>query len=351
MSEHDWYGGLEPELDGQMLPGKPEDPEMRESASIWLFEENGAFAFPRIGIEAVGATWENHRYDCNFALGAGRILRESTTGPTMPSTRGVLGAGGLSFRCIEPFRRWEIAYDGSPYEGRVEDQLRGNFGVYAGQPPKGDYPRQPLKFRAELTMAAPGWTQDYRPAALEKMTEAERIDAGLMGYGWRVEQLFRGEGELEIDGQTRSFRCLGSRIHRQSVRPMGAFRGHCWQSALFPDGRAFATIAYPPREDGSTYNNGYYWDGREWHLARSITPPFLRRLMAEGDDVSLTLETAGGQRIAIGGSTLLSTFHIGNPGVNGMNNQQGTVRYTLDGMTTYGMIERSSPSELCTLMA
>ena len=33
-----------------------------------------------------------------------------------------------------------------------------------------------------------------------------------------------------------------------------------------------------------------------------------------------------------------------------MNNQQGTVRYTLDGMTTYGMIERSSPSDLCTLV-
>ena len=55
-------------------------------------------------------------------------------------------------------------------------------------------------------------------------------------------------------------------------------------------------------------------------------------------------------QVRIGGETLLSTFHIGNPGVNGMNNQQGTVRYTLDGMTTYGMIERSSPSDLCQLV-
>lgn len=29
-----------------MLTGKPDDPKMRESASIWLIEENGEFAFP-----------------------------------------------------------------------------------------------------------------------------------------------------------------------------------------------------------------------------------------------------------------------------------------------------------------
>ena len=36
--------------------------------------------------------------------------------------------------------------------------------------------------------------------------------------------------------------------------------------------------------------------------------------------------------------------------VNGMNNQQSGVRYSWDGMKTYGMIERSSPSELCTIV-
>ena len=76
MTDADWYGGLEPELDISMLPGKPADPEMRESASIWLFEENGEFAFPRIGVEAVGEVWENHRYDCNFAFRGGELTDE-----------------------------------------------------------------------------------------------------------------------------------------------------------------------------------------------------------------------------------------------------------------------------------
>ena len=350
----DWYGGLEPELDGTILPGKPQDPEMRESASIWLFEENGEFTFPRVGIEAIGASWENHRVDCSVALPGGRILRQSERRPTLPTTgadgRGsILGAGGLRFQCIEPFRKWRVRFDDTLYDGRIEEQMRGNFRIFADSPINPAFRRTPVSFDVEITMATPGWTQDFRPDKLVDLTEQERIDAGLMGYGWRVEHCFRGEGELTIDGRTRRFRALGNRIHRQSVRPMGAFRGHCWQAALFPDGRAFGLCTYPPREDGSTYNDGYiYQDGR-MYKARATKIPFLRRIMPGGDDVSLELESDLGIT-RIDGVTTLGQFHIGNPGVNGMNNHQSGARYSWDGVSTYGMIERSSPVDLCTLV-
>ena len=112
----DWYGGLEPELDWSMIPSQPDDPEMRESASIWLFEENGAFAFPRIGIEAVGATWAKHRFDYNGVLGQGRVLRQSRYGASLPvlsasGSNSVLGAEGLRFECLEPFRKWRVTLD------------------------------------------------------------------------------------------------------------------------------------------------------------------------------------------------------------------------------------------------
>lgn len=346
---HPWNGTLEPELDASLITGKPSDPEMRESASIWLFEEGGAFAFPRIGIEAVGATWERHRYDGNFVFPGGRILRTSTYGATHPATGGVLGAGGLAFRCIEPFRKWAVSFDDTVCESTVAEQIAGNFRVFADQPLPEGVKRTPIRFEVELESAAPGWTQDFRPDKLAAMTEAERTDAGLMGFGWRVEQTFRGEGELTLDGRSRAFRCVGNRIHRQSVRPMGAFRGHCWQAAVFADGRAFGLCTYPPREDGSTYNDAYVWQHGVWHKARAVNPPFLRRIMAEGDDVSVDLEGDFG-RVQIEGMTLLSSFHIGNPGVNGMNNQQGTVRYRWGGQEAVGMIERSSPAELCTIV-
>lgn len=351
MSDSDWYGGLEPDLDCSMLSERPENPELRESASVWIFEENGDFALPRIGIEAVGADWDQHRYDCNMAIRGGRILRQSKRGPTM-STKGpdgrdsVLGAGGLRFECIEPFRKWRVGFEDEMYESTVQQQIADNFRVYCDQEIDPKLKRTPLKWEVELEMATPGWTQDFRPEKYEKLSEAEKIDAGLMGIGWRVEHTFRGEGELTLDGETRAFRCTGNRIHRQGVRPMGAFRGHCWQAALFPDGRAFGLCTYPPREDGSTYNDAYIYQNGRMYRGTCRNPAFLRRIMPEGDDVAVEIETELGLT-RIEGRTALATFHIGNPGVNGMNNQQGGTLYSWDGVEAYGMIERSSPADLC----
>jgi hypothetical protein len=351
-----WTAGLPLTLD-YMLPEKPLDPEMRESASLWLFEEGGAFGLPRNGLEAVGKVWENHRFDCNFAFAGGRVLRESSRGPTRSSIgpdgrSNVLGAGPLVFRCVEPFRKWTVTYGGEAYEGTVQRQIAREFAVYADAGPY-SFPRTAIAYEVELTMVTPAWVQDYRTEKLDGMSAKERSDAGLMGYGYRIEQLFRGEGVLTLDGVSRDFKAVGSRIHRQSVRPMAAFRGHCWQSAVFPDGRAFGYIAYPLRPEESEndrYNIGYVYQGGKMYPARARNIPFLRKIVPRGDDVSVELVTELGVT-KIGGTTELSTFHLGNEGVNGFNNQQGGVCYRLDGMTAFGMIERSSPADLCTIEA
>lgn len=355
-SQEQMTGGLPPELD-YMFAGKPDDPEMRESASIWLFEEGGAFAFPRNGIEAQGAVWDTHRFDCNFAFADGRVLRESTRGVTLPSIgpdgrSNILGVGPFKFTCLEPFKRWRIQYDGEAFDGSVEQQIARTFSVYADAP-KPDLPRVRVGYDVEIEMAAPAWIQDYRKEKLEGMSEQLRTDAGLMGYGYRIEQLVRGEGTLTLDGKARPFRAVGSRIHRQSVRPMAAFRGHCWQSALFPDGRGFGYIAYPLR-DGETeaqrYNIGYVVEDGKLYPAKARKIPFLKRIQPRGDDVSVEMVSERGV-MQLGGSTELATFHLGNAGVNGFNNQQSGVKYTLDGISTYGMIERSSPASECTIIA
>lgn len=354
MRDDVWYGGLEPDIDGNMFSARPENPEMLESASIWLFEENGEFAFPRVGVGAHAARWESHRYDCNMAFEGGRILRQSARGKAHPAQGpsgrdNVLGAGGLRFECVEPFRKWRVSYEDTLYESTIEEQIRGNFKVYEGHDIDPKYKKTPVKWDVELTMVVPAWTMDHRPEKLANLSEAEKIDAGLMGFGWRIEQAFRGKGELTIDGVTRNFNCLGSRIHRQGVRPMGEFRGHCWQHAVFPDGRAFGHCTYPEREDGSTYNIAYIYQNGKMYMGRSKNPPFLRNIMPKGDDVSVEIETELGIT-RIQGKTTLATFHIDNPGVNGMHNQQSGVLYTWDDLTTYGMIERSSPSELCRVL-
>ena len=79
LSNH-YTGGLAPEQD-LVLAQCPDNPEMRESVSVWLFEDSGAFGFPRMGIEAEATSWEQRRLQANFALERGRILNGAGIGP------------------------------------------------------------------------------------------------------------------------------------------------------------------------------------------------------------------------------------------------------------------------------
>ena len=323
---------------------RPADPEMRESTSVWLFEENGAFGFPRIGIEAEAKAWDARAYQANLALGGGRVLvgRGQGAGPEPFGPDGrptIFGAGPLVFRCLDPFRRWAMTYDGIAVEGTVEQQIartvdRDN--------------RRPVRLEVEMEMATPAWVHDLTPEKVARMSEAEASEARSMGIGWRLEHTFRATGTLTLDGTTRAFRAVGSRIKRQSVRPLGGFRGHCWQGALFPDGRAFGYIAYPPSGDGSRpYNEGYVYRDGKMVRARATKIPWLRDLVGEGDDASLELESELGP-VRIEARTTLNTFMIMGK-ADGLpfdfHLQQGGVRYTWDGMTAYGMIERSRMGE------
>jgi hypothetical protein len=341
MADADWMGGLTPGHD-LMFPAPPADPEMRESTSFWLYESNGAFALPRFGIEAEAADWSNRRVQFNVAFPGERVLNGAGMGAAhdVLDAQGrptILGAGPLSTRCVEPFRTWELSYTGDALDGSHDEQVATKLSGAA---------QTPVTLHATLEMAAPAWVHNLSPEKVAAMSPVEQIEAQNMGIGYRIEQLFRGTGELTIDGVTRRFECNGSRIHRQSVRPLGGFRGHCWQSAVFPDGRAFAYIAYPPRDDGSeAFNDGYVYVGGHWHTARAKAPPWLRNVQFEGDDVSVEMESDAGT-FRIGGRSLLSTFRIGNPDIGGLDLHQGSAWYEWDGQRAMGMIERSAPEGL-----
>jgi len=328
-------GGLSPEHE-LFFSERPADPEMRESTSIWLFEENGAFAIPRVGIEGEAHSWDNRLYHANFAFADGRVLHDTGRGavPDVLDANGqptIFGAGPMTFRMIEPFRRWVMTYDGMVRDTHVDAQI-------AEDDESGS--RIPLKYEVELEMVAPAWVQDNSPEKVALMSEQERGDAESMGIGWRLEQLCKASGTLTVDGETRSFNAVGNRIKRQSVRPMMQFRGHVWQAATFPDGRGFALCTYPPLPDGSTYNDAYVFVDGVMHEARATRIPWLRRLDPRGDDVSLTLESEVGT-FEIAGTSELATFRVNNREMGGFTLQQSGTRYRWDDQVAYGMIERS----------
>ena len=113
---------------------------MRESASLWLFRKAALLGYRATAWRRWVRSWENHRFDCNFAFTGGRVLRESTRGKTLASIgpdgrSNVLGAGPISFRCVEPFRKWIVSYDGEAYDGSVQQQMSREFSIYADAGP------------------------------------------------------------------------------------------------------------------------------------------------------------------------------------------------------------------------
>jgi hypothetical protein len=330
-----------------VFASQPADPDMRESVNAWIWDRGTEVGMPRIGIEAVADQWETHDVQVNIATGDGQVFNVFAPGkvhdPLGPDGKPrVLGAGPLAFELLEPFRRWRMRFDGVAVETTVAKQIDGV--------PPGGGAGVPVEIDIELASAVPPWEN----GAL--LPEAKRVldtqDEGALMGGPRYEQVARATGVIRIGDIEHRIDGGALRIRRQGVRQLGTFRGHAWQSALFPSGRAFGYIVYPPRDDGlPTYNEGYLFDGDgDLIPARVVDAPWLRRMQPDGEDVSVALETANGTT-RIHAESVMSTFMVMR-GV-GSNTaypvlQQAIARYTWDGETANGMMERSMPADQLT---
>lgn len=345
----DLTGGIDPSRE-YVFDRRPDDPEMRDSVSFWTVDDRGEVGLPRIGIEAVAANWDAHDIQVNVAYPDGRVYRLRTNGPSLPPTGPdgrptVLGAGGLVFRCVEPFAVWTMTYFGKARQTSSQDLVAG----------RKDGTMVDIEFEVQANMAVPPWIQGSLHADAGEQLKTS-VEGKLMG-GPRYEQLYTATGSVTIDGGERQlFTGSGLRIRRQGVRKLAGFWGHCWQSAVFPSGKAFGFIAYPPRPDGQpTFNEGYVFTGDGPLIpARVVEAPWLTRLQALGEDVSLVLETADGV-VRISGETVFSAHDIHHdddmwsmhalkqemPSFPAL--QQAGVRYQWDGEKAYGMLERSNP--------
>jgi len=336
----DLTGGLDPERE-YVLGDAPDDPEMRESVNVWVWDEGDGLGLPRLGIEAVGEHWDTHDIQCNLALAGGRVVTIFQPGeahdPVGDDGRPrVLGAGGLRFELVEPFVHWTASLEGTGTEITVDDQIAGWF-------PGGEGTPVPVELELDIRSAVP----PYEAGTL--LEEAGHVlatqeEGALMG-GPRFEQLFRATGRLRVGEEEHELRGGGLRIRRTGVRELAEFRGHAWQSTVFPSGRAFGYITYPERTDGKpTLNEGYVFEGDgELIPARVVQAPWLNGLAASGEDVSVTLETEHGTT-TIEGETRLSTFMVLGP-LEGFALHQAICRYRWDGEEANGMLERSRAAQ------
>jgi hypothetical protein len=211
MAVDSFTGGLAPDKD-LVLASRPAEPEMRESVSVWLYEENGRFGFPRMGIEAEAASWNDRRLQAAFTFPDGRALNGAARGAPPPAIDEhgrptIIGAGPLTFRCIEPFRRWTMSYDGTALDGTVQEQIDRSYGKRGSKP---------IKLHVEMSMVTPAWVQET--SIDPNMSQVQKDNAAAMGLGYRLEHHLRATGSYQIDGKTYDFKAVGTRIHRQSIR-------------------------------------------------------------------------------------------------------------------------------------
>lgn len=337
----DLTGGLDSSIDEVAVT--PASPEFMEGANVWLWDDEGRVALPRVAVDAVGARWdEAHMISVNAALPGGRVLVVRGWGPPQPAEDDqgrprVRGAGPLRFQCLEPFQRWRVTFEGLAGETTTEQQIANRFGGPTAVPE----PSVPLKFEVDFAMAAPPWIAgDYEPEGVALGTER------------RLEQLCSAEGTVEVGGTAIALHGSGLRIRRKGSMTRSDYSdwlGHVWMSARFPSGRAFGVDQFHPHPDGSPrYHEGFVLDGDELLTAKFVAAPWKTEWVAGGEDVSFVLRTKRGD-IEIEATTYVTTVNpiaqppTGRPAFP--STQQGIVRYRWDGEEAYGMLERSSKLE------
>ena len=194
--------------------------------------------------------------------------------------------------------------------------------------------------------AAPLWVHGRMSMAGAKLMAQDSEERRFTGKGFRYEQLVTAHGTCPIGAEEYRFKGRGLRIHRRSSPNAAGFRGHVWQSALFPSGKGFGYTAFPPGETGQpTFCEGYYFDGSTMRPAEPADIPWITLCTPERQDVSFTLRTAAGDiRItAATGATNFSTARAAAANnTDPIIQQQGAALYTLGDETAFGMNERSN---------
>ena len=346
MPRPDLSGGLDPSCEF----GVREHPQLdllRDSVSLWLFDDRGRFGLPRVTLEAAGPGWDPKLLQVNVAFPDGRVLDGSGRGAAKPAEdeRGrlsIFAGGGLEFRCIEPFASWVVSFDGPVVDTHAWAQIARTVDRAV---------TTRVQFEVELTLAAPPWIQGEMLVSRQGEARLQGSDAIFIGGrrstagGVRYEQLVRAAGSLRVGDQSWTFTGSGLRVRRCGQRGLQGFTGHVWQSALFPSGRGFGSMWLLPND----YKEGFLFDRGRMIPARSVETSWMTGMRVSGEDVSFVMESELG-RTRIEAETVYSCFFpkgeaMPTEGRLPLHWQQAGVRYRWDGEESYGMMERSFQPE------
>jgi hypothetical protein len=195
-------------------------------------------------------------------------------------------ASNLEFRCIEPFRRWGVTFDGYAVH-TTEDQM------VAGASPPGERRRLVI----DLDIDCVGGVWDAGTAA-----SGSRGAGSLDSQGWakeHYEQLFRVSGRVTAGPMEIDFDGVGWRDHSRGPRGSGSgatWGGHVIMGGLFPSGRGFILSRYwTPEGIVTLEGGGVVAEGGEMRYARVESAPRLTEFVMAGEPLPIGLSWDGGR--------------------------------------------------------
>jgi hypothetical protein len=208
------------------------------------------------------------------------------------------GGANLEFRCIEPFKRWKIAFDGfllhttnaEMQEGRARDGLKWR-----------------MKLNLDVECTQPVW--DLHAAAVHATGRGSMRE-----QNWakeHYEQLYRATGKVTIvrsgpgasavsgdDVVELDFDGTGWRDHSRGPRggsngaPWG---GHMIAGCSYPSGKAWGICQYWTPSGVISLEGGYVVLDGELRHAQVVKTPRLRELRLEGEELPVAMKWDGGQ--------------------------------------------------------
>jgi hypothetical protein len=234
-----------------------------------------------------------------------------------------------TFRCVEPFRRWEVDLDGfflrTPYEKMRTGLVK-------------DGTKVPVSARLAFDCVGPVW------------------DTHVSGQTWATEhyqQLYRASGSLSVGGADIPFNGSGWRDHSRGPRGVGngaEFGGHAIVGCLLESGRGFGLHRYWSPDGTVTLDGGYVVQDDRLEPAEIVDFPRLRHLQWKDEPVPIGLTWPGGE-LALTATTVSTMWmtmgpsmpYGAKPGWPGPTYAVGWARCVWDGEPGTVYLERSDP--------
>ena len=189
-------------------------------------------------------------------------------------------ASSLEVRCLEPFRRWRVVFDGYAVHTTEEQMI-------AGASPPGERRRLVV----DLDVECVGGAWDAAVAA-----SGSRGSGSLDSQGWakeHYEQLFRASGRVTVGSDEHDFEGAGWRDHSRGPRggdTGAAWGGHVIMGGLCASGRGFILSRYWTPEGLVTLEGGGVVDGGgRLRYARVESAPRLTEFVRAGESLPVGL--------------------------------------------------------------